>query len=216
MVYFFTFFSILEGIEKIEWLMLFILPVYFTVSLVLFYFLLPVRWLTRLPFIVIYAISIYAILLSSNIFNVGVEKSLPLFRAAFSVNFLFLSLTLFLILNLILSFRLNFFSNFLVIFLFTLPLIWQFLWSVDPKITLSQIVVKYGLLINLIMAEVGWVFSFVPVKASILAVFLTAGFYSLLGLFQAYIEERLFRERIREYLFVLIFVFILTILSINW
>lgn len=215
-VYFLTFFSILEGIEKMEWLMLFILPVYFTVAFVLFYFLLPVRWLTRLPFIIIYGISIYAILLSSNIFNVGVEKSLQLFRAAFSVNFLFLTLTLFLIYNLILSFQLNFFINFSLIFLFTIPLNLQFLWSINPKVILGPLIVKYGFLIALLIAEIGLVFSFVPIKSTLLAIFLTACFYSLVGLFQAYIEERLFKERIREYIFVFIFVFIITLLSMGW
>lgn len=216
MVYFLTFFSILEGIKKFEWLMLFILPVYFTTAFVLFYFLLPVRWLTRLPFIIIYGISIYAILLSSNIFNVGVEKSLQLFRAAFSVNYLFLTLTLFLMFNLILSFQLNFFINFVLIFLFTLPINLQFLWSINPKIIIESAIIKYALLIALIIAEIGLVFSFVPIKSTLLAIFLTACFYGLVGLFQAYIEERLFRERIREYIFVFIFVFIITILSISW
>lgn len=216
MVYFLTFFSILEGIERFEWLMLFILPVYFTVAFILFYFLLPVRWLTRLPFIIIYGISIYAILLSSNIFNVGVEKSLQLFRAAFSVNFLFLTLTLFLIFNLVLSFQLNFVFNFVSIFLFTLPLNLQFLWSINPKIILESSTIKYAFLIALIIAETGLVFSFVPIKSTLLAIFLTACFYSLVGLFQAYIEKRLFKERIREYIFVFIFVFIITILSVSW
>ncbi len=215
-VYFLTFFSILEGVEKIEWLTLFILPVYFTVAFVLFYFLLPVRWLTRLPFIIIFGISIYAILLSSNIFNVGVEKSLQLFRAAFSVNFLFLTLTLFLIFNLVWSFQLNYFINFVLIFLLTFPINLQFLWSINPKTILEPLIIKYSFLITLIIAEIGLVFSFVPIKSTLLAIFLTACFYSLIGLFQAYIEERLFRERIREYIFVFIFVFIITILSISW
>jgi len=216
MVYFLTFFSILEGIERWEWLMLFILPVYFTVAFVLFYFLLPVRWLTRLPFIIVYGISIYAILLSSNIFNVGVEKSLQLFRAAFSVNFLFLTLTLFLVFNLIFSFQLSFIFNFVFVFLFILPIVLQFLWSINPKIILESQLVKYAFLISLIIAEAGLVFSFVPIKSTLLAIFLAACFYSLVGLFQAYLEERLFKERIREYIFVFIFVFIIIILSVSW
>ncbi len=87
--YFFTFFAIIEGIEKIEWFTLFVIPVILTLSFYLFYFLFPVRWLTRIPFIILYGISIYANLLASNIFNVKMEKSLQLYRAAFSVNFFF-------------------------------------------------------------------------------------------------------------------------------
>ena len=109
--YFFTFFSILEGIEKIEWLTLFLMPVLCTVAAYLFYFLFPVRWITRIPFIMIYGFSIYAILLTSNIFNVGVDRSLQLYRAAFSVNYFYQTLISFLIFNAIFSFKQNFIVN---------------------------------------------------------------------------------------------------------
>ncbi len=69
--YFLTLFSLLEQIEKIEWFMLFLIPVLFTISFYLFFFLFPVRWLTRVPFVIFYTVSIYALLRSSNIFNVG-------------------------------------------------------------------------------------------------------------------------------------------------
>ena len=61
--------------------MLFLLPILLSVAMYLFYFLFPVRWLTRIPFVLVYGISMYAVLLSSNIFNVGVEKNLQLFLA---------------------------------------------------------------------------------------------------------------------------------------
>lgn len=214
--YFLTYFSILEGIKDIDWLMLFILPVYFTAAYVLFYFLLPVRWLTRLPFVLLYAVSIYAILLSSNIFNIGVEKSLQLFRAAFSVNFLFTTITVFLVFNLILSFRLNFLFNFLLTFIFIFPLLAQFLWSVNPKPYFSKELVKYTFLTSLLLGQFALVFSFVPLRTNILALFLTTSFYSLAGLFQAFLEEKLFKERIREYLLVWFIVFIITMLSNSW
>lgn len=214
--YFFVFFSILEGIDKIEWLMLFLLPVYFSLVFDAFYFLLPGRWLTRIPFVAIYTVSIYAILLSSNIFNVGVERSLQLFRAAFSVNFLYLVLTALLVFNLILSFKLGFFYNFILIFLLSFPLALQFLWTINPKVILEREIVKYTFLIALFVAEISLIFSFIPIQSTIFALFLTACFYSLAGLFQAYLEGRLFKERIREFIFVLIFVFVIVILSVRW
>lgn len=213
--YFLTFFSILERIHKIEWLTLFLHPVYFTLAFDLFYFLLPVRWLTRIPFIIIYAVSIYAILLSSNIFNVGVAKSLQLFRVAFSVNFLFLTISSFLVFNLILSFKLNFALNFILVFIFIFPLILQFFWSIDPKTSLDRKLIKYAFIISLFLSEITLVFCFLPLRQIIFALLLTACFYSLLGLFHAYIEGRLFANRIKEYLFVLIFVFIIVLLSVS-
>ena len=87
--YFLSYFSLLEGIKKIGWFGLFLMPELITLFFYLFYFLFPGRWLTRLPFIFIYEISIYATLLCANIFNVGVEKNLQLYRAAFSINFFY-------------------------------------------------------------------------------------------------------------------------------
>lgn len=211
-----TFFSVFEGIRKGEWLTLFIMPVFFTLSFLLFYFLLPVRWLTRLPFILLYAISIYALFLSSNIFNVGVEKSLQLFRAAYSVNFLFSTLTSFFIYSLILSFRLSFILNFFLSFFFTFPLSLQILWSVEPKEVIKRKIINYAFLVSFIIGELAWIFSFAPLRINVLALFLTTSYYCLLGLFQAYLEERLFKERIREYVFVFIVVFLLTVFSISW
>ena len=90
--YLVVYFALVEDIEKIEWIMLFFMPIVISIAFYIFYFLFPIRWLTRIPFLTVYAIFIYASLLCSNIFNVGVEKSLQLYRAAYSVNILFLSL----------------------------------------------------------------------------------------------------------------------------
>jgi hypothetical protein len=211
-----SFIAIPIGLNKTERIMLFMLPVYFTFALDLFFFFLPSRWLTRLPFIVIYGISTYAILLSANILNVGSQKSIQLLRAAFSVNFLYLTLSSFLIFNLILSFKLNFFLNFLAVLVVLFPLTLQFIWSVNPKTTLDRISILYAMILSLIVAEVALVFSFLPIRATVFSLLLTACLYSLNGLFYAFLEERLFKERIREFLFVLGFVFVIILLSIRW
>ena len=53
-----------------------------------FYFLLPVRWLTRIPVVVLYAVGIYALLLTENIYNVAADRTIALLRAAHSVGYL--------------------------------------------------------------------------------------------------------------------------------
>lgn len=215
-VYIFTFFSVLEGINGAEWLMLFIVPICFTIAFNLFFFLLPGRWLTRIPFIIIYAISIYAIMLSQNIFNVGEMKNLQLYKAAFSVNFLYVILGSFLIFNLIFSFKLNLIFNFLLVFILSIPLIMHFYWSINPKTRIEKHVFDYTLITSLILAESALVYSFIPIKANILSLFLTTEIYSVSGLIHAYIEDRLFKERIQEYIFVLVFIFIMTLFTITW
>ncbi|OGK13829.1 hypothetical protein A3H80_01120 [Candidatus Roizmanbacteria bacterium RIFCSPLOWO2_02_FULL_37_19] len=211
-----TFFSILEGISGHEWYTLFVHPIYFSIVFYLFYFFVPQRWLTRLPFVVIYTIAIYAILLSQNIFNVGASKSLQLFRAAFSVNYLFVTLSAFLSFSLIISLRMNFIFNFFAVLLACLPLTIQLLWSVAPSDKIKRELWKYAFIIALIIAEASVVFSFIPLNQSIFALILTAIFYSLVGLVQVYLQEALFKERIREYLIVLGFTTIIFILSLRW
>src|SRR5690606_13810906 len=83
-----TYIAVFEGIDGVEWYMLFLMPICLAIALYVFYSLLPVRWLTRLPFLFLFALTYYAMLLASNILNIGVDKSLQLYRAAFSVNYL--------------------------------------------------------------------------------------------------------------------------------
>src|SRR3989344_93598 len=205
-----VFFAILERINGIEWYMLFVHLVYFTIFYTLFYFLLPIRWLTRIPFVGLYGIVIYALLLSSNIFNVGAVKSVQLFRVAFSINFFLISITAFYIFSIILSLKLHFFLDFILFGILIFPITIQFLWSINPSTVFNKELLKYSLLIILFIAEAGLIFSFMPIRSIIFALFLTALFYSMLGLFHAYIDGRLFKDRVREFLFVLFFVFIIT------
>jgi len=215
-VYGATFFAILEGITEAEWLLLFIHPIGFTLGFYLFYFFLPGRWLTRLPFAVLYSISIYAILLSQNIFNVGVEKSLQLFRAASSVNFLYLTITLFISLSLLFSFHLNFLVNGLVTVLLAFPVALHFFWSTDPQANLEIDIVKLSTCVACILGEVAILFSFVPINSAMFALLITSLFYCLSGLLQANMQGRLFQTVIREYLFVLSFIGVIVFLSLQW
>lgn len=214
--FFFTYFSILEGIEKVEWFTLFFMPVLATVSFYLFYFLFPVRWITRIPFIITYGFSIYALLLTSNIFNVGVDKSLQLYRAAFSVNYFYQTVISFLFFSIILSFKQYFVLNGLIIFTLVLFLSIQLLWSIKLKLNIDRTVQTYSFLMALILGEIAMFLSFVPVKSTIVALFLTACYYSVSGLLYHYIDQKLFKQTIREYIFVLGFVFIIFLLSIQW
>jgi hypothetical protein len=212
-----TYFSILEGIEKKEWLMLFIMPVLLTFSFYAFYFLfIPVRWITRIPFLIIYGFSFYAILLTSNIFNVGVDRSLQLYRAAFAINYFFQTVVLFLLLSVVFLFKQVFLVNALLVFIIVFPLSLQLLWSVKPKVTIDRKTIIYSLFISLCLAEVTIILSFLPLQATIISLFLTAVFYSISGLIYHYIDEKLYGPVFREYMIVLVVVGIIVALSIQW
>lgn len=214
--YFLTYFSLLEGIKKISWFGLFLSPVLLTVFFYLFYFLFPARWLTRLPFIAIYGVSIYATFLCSNIFNVGVERNLQLYRAAFSVNFFYQALTNFLAFNILFSLKQNFIINFIVAGALSFVLSLQLFWTIKLKQAVETDNLLFATLTAIVVGQLALIISFVPLKPTVYALFLTASYYSLAGLIYNYLDQRLFKETIREYLIVWSFVLLITILSISW
>lgn len=214
--YIVTWLTISEGIRKIEWVMLFIMPLFFTIAVYFFYFLFPVRWLTRFPFIVIYGISFYAILLTANIFNVGVKTNLQLYRAAFSVNYFFQVFSVFLLINVILSLQLGFISNGLLVMLLTFTMLLHLLWTVRLDLKIEKEIWLYCLIISLIMGELAILLSFIPMKAAISALLLSASYYSLGGLVHNHYNQRFFKEIIREYIFVIGFVLLIGFLSLKW
>lgn len=214
--YILTYLSVFEGVNKIEWIMLFIMPVYFTVSMYLFYTLFPVRWLTRLPYLSFYFFGFYALLLSSNIFNVGVEKSIQLYRAAFSVNFLFQTVLVYLATQVIFSLKLNFVLNAILAFIIIFPLITQLTWTVNPQSQYDNNLIKFSFFVSLLIMEIMIILSFIPLRTTIQSLVLTAAYYSLSGIIYHYIDHKLFKQIIREYIFVIAFVIIIAMLTIQW
>ncbi len=214
--YVLTYFSILEGIERVEWFMLFITPVFTVVSLYLFYYLFPIRWLTRLPFLFIFGISVYSNILSSNILNVGVEKALQLYRAAFSTNFLFQSIVIFLLSTVVFSLSKGPLFNFLIVFLTIFPLALQFVWSIRLNLSISKEDVKYALFLSLIPVQVAFLFSLSPIFAVAFGILVSAFYYYCAGYIYLVLEKKLFPETLREFNFVLIIVIIFLLLSIRY
>lgn len=214
--YILSYFSLLEDIKDIGWFGLFLMPELVTLFFYLFYFLFPARWLTRLPFIFIYEVSIYAVLLCANIFNVGVEKNLQLYRAAFSINFFYQAVVSFLFYNVLFSFKYNFFINMIGAGISAFLLSLQLFWSIRLNRQLDKSVSSYSLFTALLMMEASLVISFVPLRTAVYALFLTATYYSITGIIHHHIDEKLFEETMREYASVWIFVLIITLLSLSW
>lgn len=203
-----TYLAVIEDIKKVEWGTLFVMPVLFTAMCYSFYFLFPVRWLTRIPFLFIYSISIYALFLTSNIFNVGVEKSLRLYKAAFSVNYFFQTFLIFLATSIIFSLREYFIINAVGAGAISYALALQLFWTIKLDLQLSREVQNHALFVAVLMAETAVIVSFLPLRGSVLALMLAATYYSLSGLTSAHLDNRLFRGVIREYVAVLVFVWV--------
>lgn len=223
LTYFFSAWGLEEDLKGIEWLTLFIrrktlfiLPVMFVASLSLFYFLLPVRWLTRLPVAIIFALGVYAILLVENIYNVAGERTIQLLRAAHAVGLLLTLFTNFLFLALIFALHLPFYGNTLLIFLVSFPLILQALWSIKLEEGISKELLFYTLALALALAELALVFSFWPFSTVIEALFLTTVFYSLVSIVQQYFSQRLFKRMLWEFILVSLIVFVFVFFTVRW
>lgn len=211
-----TFFALYEGIEKIEWYMLFLMPVLLSVAMYLFYFLFPVRWLTRIPFILVYAVSTYAVLLSSNIFNVGVEKNLQLYRAGFSVNYLIQTMVFFLTSNVLASFHWGFLANAFIFGILAFGMSLQLYWSIRLDLHLRKEVFRHAWLTALLIGETCLFLSFLPVQESIFALVVAVLYYCIAGLTHLHLDERLFKHSVREYITILVVILAILFLSISW
>src|SRR3989344_763395 len=199
-----------------EYLTLLTLPAFYTAAVFVFYFLLPTRWLTRLPIAFLYALGMYAIFLTENIYNVAAERNIQLLRAAHSVGFLLSLVTVFFLIDTILSLHLPFYVNSAITLGIILPLTLQALWSLELTPFISSKVWIGTLIISILISELVFVFSFWPIRITIEALFITTVFYSLVGMTQQYLIERLFPKTTREYITVLVLVFILVLTTTRW
>ncbi|MBP7967006.1 hypothetical protein KAZ66_01920 [Candidatus Woesebacteria bacterium] len=211
-----TYLAIFEGISGVEWYMLFVTSIILTLATYLFYFLLPVRWLTRVPLVLIFGLAYYAALLTSNIFNVGVEKSLQLYRAAFSVNYFLQSFIVFLLLMVIYTFKQNFMINGIASGVAAGILSLQLYWSVTPDATFNRRLLDYAMMTAILLFQFSVMISFIPLKTNVAALIFTAAYYSLTGIIHHHLGNRLFPNIIKEYIFVFIFVCFIALLTLQW
>ncbi|TSC53999.1 MAG: Uncharacterized protein LiPW31_265 [Microgenomates group bacterium LiPW_31] len=214
--YFLAAWSLAEGLNGIEWFTVLILPSLFTAGIGLFYFLIPTAWGTRLPVIGLYGVGIYALLLTENIFSVAAIRTIQLLRAAQAVGFLLTIVTAFFLYDTILSFRLDPWFNFLLVGVVSLPLLLQGLWCVNLEEKIGRKIWFYSLALSLVLGEIALAFSFWPVTVAIGSLGLTTGLYTVLGLTQHKLSERLFKRTINEYFGVGIAVLIIIFLTTHW
>lgn len=211
-----TLWSLREALEEIRWFTTIILPTLFTAAVGFFYFLLPSTWLSRLPLAFLFALGMYALLLTENIFSVAAIRTIQLFRAASAVGFLLTLLIAFLLYDTIFSLRLSFWTNSLLVYSVSLPLLFHGFWSVNLEEKVSRKLLIYSLSFSLVLAEIALMISFFPLTVAMSSLFLTTGMYVLLGLTQAYLAERLFKQTIYEYLGVGIVVLLIMLLTARW
>lgn len=209
-------FALWGELSGIKYFLLLLLPVYFVMGATLFYFLLPVRWLTRLPFAVLFGISVYLLMLTSNIYNVAAIRTIALLRAAHAVGLLFSLVSTFFLTNVLFSLHLPFYLIVCGVSLIVLPLYLVGLWSYELEDFVSRRVSGYAAIFTLVTAQVALLLSFWPVAPINGALAISTTMYVLLGLTQFEFNERLKARTVWEYLAVAILVFAVIVITTRW
>lgn len=189
--------------KKSHFLPILILPFFFTLSFSLFYSLIPARLLTRVLLTGVYAFGAYSLFLTENIFAISSLRTINLLRSARIVSFVITIFVLFFLFNIIFSLRLPLYiTPFLVAFISFLMSA-QFLWSYsENREGGGREVYVFSAGISLMMGQLAFVLSLWPVTAAIYAIFLTGIFYTYSGLSNAWLERRLFKGILWEYIWV--------------
>ncbi|OGE14030.1 hypothetical protein A3F00_02725 [Candidatus Daviesbacteria bacterium RIFCSPHIGHO2_12_FULL_37_11] len=216
LAYFISLWALWEGINFLKAAVLLILPTLFVLGLASFYFLLPVRWLTRLPVALIFGLSFYSLLLSQNVFNVASIRTIPLYRAASTAAFLFTLITAFFLFNVIHAFNLLFIWNGLLVFSLGFLLVMQILWSIDMKDRLDIAVIVQSMILSLSLTELSIALSFWPMVTTMWSLTLASVMYVLIGLSSQILRDRVNRRAAVEYLSIGAVIFIVAFLTTSW
>ncbi|MAG59329.1 hypothetical protein CMO96_00880 [Candidatus Woesebacteria bacterium] len=211
-----TFWALREELGKDATLLALILPSFFTAGVGLFWFLLPTTLFIRIPILILYALGVYALFLTSNIYTVATDRTIALLRAAHAVGFLLTLVASFLLFDTVLSLRADFWVNGISAALISLPLLLQGFWSTELERSLSREVIYLSAGLALIVGQFATILSFWPVTVPVGALALTTVLYVGLGLGQAKLQQRLFDKTIRQYLLVGLIVFVTMFLTARW
>ena len=209
------FLSLRSDLKENTFLQIFILPFFFSLSFGLFYFLVPGRYLTRIFTTSLYAIGLYSLFLSENIFTVSSIRTIALLSSARTVSFVITLISYFFLSNVLFSLHIQFIPFLILLFLFSFPLVVYSIWTYTLEKKLSQDV-YWPFVLTLAILEVGSILWFWPSTPTVLAIFLTGVFYTTVGISQIWFEKRLFKSVMWEYIWVSRVVLITLLLFTSW
>lgn len=194
---------------------IFILPFFFSLAFGLFYFLVPARMLFRVILSILYAFGLYSLLLSQNIFTVSSIRTIQLLSGARIVSFVVTLVSFFLLSNIVFTLHAFLLPVLGLFLLYSYPLIHQSLWTYN----LQQVQAGtrlWTMVLLLMLIEIVSLLWFWPSSPTVLALFLTGFFYTIIGLSHVWFERRLFRGVLWEYVWVGAVVFFVLILFSQW
>jgi hypothetical protein len=223
-----------DDLKGFEWITLMVLPTMFTLGSGLFSNFLPtvvprmfgrafqlegsmlLASLFRVIYFVLYAVGMYGILLIENIFSVASIRTIQLFRAARSVNFILTLISSLFFYTVALSFKIPFWWVMMIVFVASFILCFPNLWSVDLKNSLAKEAVRYSLAIGWLTALAATALTFWPVKPFMGGLMITALLYGLLGIMEQRLSNRVYMESLTEYGVTVAIIIIIGFLTTSW
>lgn len=207
--------SLRKDLRGWGWVVDLILPTLFPTAVGLFYFLLPQAWAVRMVVVGVFTVSMYALLLTVNIFAVASARTIQLLRAARAVGFLLSIVTAALLFHVILSLHLTVGWVGLGVFGVAILILWQGVWSYVATSSVKR-EFYYALVGACVLAEMVVALAFWSIDVPMASVMLTMGMYVVLGLFQHDLEGRLFQRTISEYLGFAGIVMVVVTMAVMW
>lgn len=223
-----------EDLKGIEWLTLMVLPTMFTLGAALFVNFLPnsiprlfgrffelemamlLANILKMVYFLFVSVCLYGVLLIENIFSVASIRTIQLFRAARSVNFILTLLTALFFFTTVFGLKIAFYWIGLLVFLITFVLAFPSMWSVDLKLGELRILYRLSFLVALTMAMVGISLAFWPIKAFMAGLILTSVLYTQLGIIEQRLSSRVYLEGVVEYAVTVLIIILVGFWTTSW
>jgi len=208
--------SLKDGLGRNATLYSLILPPMFTIGVGLFWFLLPSSMFTRVPVLIFYWLGVYSLCLTSNIFTVAAIRTIALARAAKGVGFVLTLITSFLVFDAIFSIKADIFLHVASVMFVSFLLFVQGFWSSDLSKEFRLEINALSGVSAYLVGQIAAILYFWPVTVVVGSIFITAAIYIFLGLGQSYIEDRLFRQTVKDYVMLGVLVFSAMLFVTRW
>lgn len=209
------FWAIRKDVKENFTLNLFILPFFYSLAFGLFYFLIPARLYARILLSLLYAFGLYSLFLSQNIFVVSAIRTIQLLSGARIVSFVITLISFFFLSNTVLTLHLTIGPYLLLIGLYSFALLYHSIWTYTLQKS-GKTILLWVTALTLTILEAAIFLWFWPSSPTVIALFLTGFFYTIVGLSHVWFERRLFKGVLWEYVWVGVAVFFVLNLFTKW
>lgn len=197
-----------------------LLPLLWTIGFGLFSVLLPLNWINILLIAIFFGLILYIIFLVENVFLVAIGyRTVPLYRAAYTVSLILVLLISFFVFDSLFSFKLPFWGNMFATAVLALLIFSYQYWSIAIELSddgKEKGKWPYILVPSLLLLELAGILSFWPVGIFKGSIYLVVAIYAITGLLQADIRDRLFRGVVLNYCYIGVAVIMAIILVTRW